>query len=498
MFRQAINQTALTSDAANSYFEHIRGDSYNGDVTFLSTLRALVAPRMPADESLDLIFNSNHINEATAKSYPSATVVKSLCNSFNSSNRGVVYVHNMDSDSTEDNTYCLDLLKTSFTKIYKGWHRLTKVSDLFRNQFYTLCFINPELKSVAIFVDSLSISKLHYLQCAILGFFPWYFVPEQGVSAEEMALINTLRAKDVNDYIACIAKLAEKYDFRAAKIKQQLAGFETVYERQRCDSIRRDISNVDDNIERYNAAIGEQLANRRDLEIQLLGLETKIASGSESSEIMDYFLHNKRLDLDYVDSSDLAFIAKDYITYFDEDAAKSVIDNPNSVIYMPDGRACNNYIPAKKVKELMYAIFIDQSIRIKVCAAYRFSLTGNVQAISEYHFGAEYAEYMPNPHIQGYSCMGNYSTAINKALHKRDYISALEQTIASAKSLNFTDSTVIRYFMRKVYGFSYDDNTRAKHKWFELPDGTCVTAAEAADWVWAQRQQSEQEENTNE
>ena len=487
MFRQTISRTALTSDAANSYFKHIQGGSFNGDTSFLSTLRALIAPRMSDGESLYLQFDSSSYGENTINSNSPKVIINSVCNVFDSTASGRVHIHNVCGIKQEDNTACLNVLKSNFCRVYNGWHRLPRVTDLFRSQFYTLCFVNPELKSVIVFVDDLSTSKMHYLQCAVLGFFPWYFSSEKGVTQEEMGLINSLRGKNHDEYLDCIAQLAEKYDFRTARIKQQLAGFETRYEQQECDKVRNDIRYADNQIQSLNERISQQLHNRNELEIRLLGLEAKIAAGGESSEIMDYFIHNKKLELDYVDNRTLAFIVKDYISYFDESMAKRTIDNPNSFVYSPGGRNCNNYIAADKVKELMYAIFVDQTIRIRVCAAYAFSLTGNVSGISGYHFGAEYAGYMPNPHIQNYSCMGNYSRPINESLQRHDYISALEQTIASAKSLNFGDSTVMEGFMRVFYGLGDNDSTRARRKWFELPDGTCVTSAQAAEWVWAQK-----------
>ena len=36
--------------------------------------------------------------------------------------------------------------------------------SFFRKQFNVLCFVNKELKSVAIFGDSLDLRKMHYLQ----------------------------------------------------------------------------------------------------------------------------------------------------------------------------------------------------------------------------------------------------------------------------------------------------------------------------------------------
>ena len=469
MFRQPIANTALTSDAANNYFTHIQGGTYNGDATFLSTLRALIAPRMSEGESLFLQFSNSNYGEDTLKNNTPNRIIDAICRSMNVENNGVIHIHNVNSVRQDDNTICLDILKSNFARVKKGWNRLTKVTDLFRTQFYTLCFVNPDLKSVVVFVDSLNTSKMHYLQCAILGFFPWYFSPEKGVSQEEMNLINTLRGKDPDAYSNCIAQLAERYDFRTERIKQLLAGFETRFERLECERVRNEIQHTLNTLRRLQDDISNQLQRKNDFEIRLLGLEAKIASGGEESEIMDYFLHNRKLDLIYVDDRILEFIVKDYITYFDEDVARRTIDNSSSYVY--------DYIEdfsEEDVKKLMYAIFINQDIKIKVCAAYRFRLNGSVEAMDGYSFGNDYREYMPNPHIQRYSCMGNYIRAIDDALIKHDYISALEQTIASAKSLNFTDSTVMEAFMGDLL---------SNRRWLELPDGSVVTPTEALKWI---------------
>ena len=60
MFRTVIRSTQLTSDVADSFFQNIRGDGFQNDFSFLSTLRALVAPRMKDnDETINLLFKSN-------------------------------------------------------------------------------------------------------------------------------------------------------------------------------------------------------------------------------------------------------------------------------------------------------------------------------------------------------------------------------------------------------------------------------------------------------
>ena len=57
MFKTAITTNALVNDTANSFFQNIYGDPYNNDISFISTLRALVAPRMNENDVLSVRFN---------------------------------------------------------------------------------------------------------------------------------------------------------------------------------------------------------------------------------------------------------------------------------------------------------------------------------------------------------------------------------------------------------------------------------------------------------
>jgi len=82
---------------------------------------------------------------------------------------------------------------------------------------------------------------------------------------------------------------------------------------------------------------------------------------------------------------------------------------------------------------------------------------------------------MPNPHIDQYRCMGNYSATINSLLRDNNYIGALEQCIASCKSLNWGDSTVMAQFIRTMY-------TGGK-RCIELPDGSIVKPLAAIKWL---------------
>lgn len=498
MFKSVINSTPLVSDAANSFFQNVGGDYFQRDATFLSTLRALVAPRMKNGERIELSFSESSYTVDNVRNNNVRAVLNAITNNSHAINgyEGQIHIHNFVSNTQDDNYVCLELVKSSFEQQYDGWHRLGKVTDFFRKTFYVLCFINPEKKSVYIFADKMDVRKMHYLQCSIFAFLPWYFDPTEGVTELEMELINSLREKKSDKYEDCIARIASQYDFRTSKIRNLLNGFETRFERRECERVRSDIQSYINTINSLNEQIGEYLRYKAEKEIRLLGLETKIERGvSEDSEIMEYFLCNNKLVLEQVDDRYMVFSCMDYLTYFDEDMAKQMIDNPRSYVYRPNGRMCNNYIQEEDMKKLMYAIFIDQTLRIKFCSSYKFELDGNVSALEHHNYGYEFRECTPNPHIDGYRCMGNYQRAINELLRNNDYIGAIEQCIASCKSLNFADSIVMKEFMSRLYGISdYHVNTRC----IELPDMRVVTPTEAVEWIKSQEPQEESQEREDE
>ena len=297
MFKTSIASTPFTSEAANSYFQNITGDYYGGDCSFLSTLRALVAPRIKEDESVYLTFGSSNYNSGAINSVPAERAVGAICSRYR-------MVHSFNADQS-GNLTCMQIIEKNFTSVYPEYHRLDKVKAFYRKSFNVDCYINPDKKSVIVFVDNLDIKKMHYLQVSILAFMPWYLNQDDGLTEDELALMQSLRETNSANYEKYISKLGEGYDFRTARIRQLLGDFETRYERIECDSVRNEIVSIDEEIQRLNDAIGAYLSRRNDKCIKLMGLEQRIAEGGGDSEIMEYFLCNNRLVLSRVSNTDI-------------------------------------------------------------------------------------------------------------------------------------------------------------------------------------------------
>lgn len=487
MFRDAILNTPFTTPQANEYFTNIYGDAFNNDVSFISSLRALVAPRLPKDDHIRVRFNTTAHEASILSKYPERVVFNTITNA-DSMSCGDISVCSLRASKT-DNDAIMDALENKFTSTFSGWSRINRITVHYRKQFKVLCFVHPQDKKVVLVVDMLDLKKLHFLEVSIIGFLPWYFDPEEGITALEMEFVKSHGLRTSNEYMRLLGELVKPYDFRTSAIKQMLSGFETRFEQQECERVKNDIQDMIAYINDYNRQIGEYLSRKNDLEIRLMGLEAKIASGSEESEIMEYFLCNRNLELESVEGTKMTFVVKSYLEYFNEDMAQNAIDNPNSYLYKPNGRGCNNIIDSEDMKKLLTEIFINQTMKIRVCAAYEFSPRGQVNARGHYGYSSIFNDYMPNPHIDGWSCLGTYSRPINELLSQHNYIGAIEQCAASCRSLNFGDSTVMATFMKRFYGLEGD---YFKRKFIELPNGEYATPKEAVAWL------KEQEEKANE
>ncbi len=490
MFQEYITkeQTPFTSEVADTFFKNIDGSllaaSIGNECSFTATMRALIAPRMTEDETLVIIGDNTGTNNPSYSNADKLSVMQDFVPGFLPNMEGRLYIYNVsNSNNTANGKF--DFIDHNFEELHEGWHRLVKITDFFRKTFRVMCFINPAIHSTILFVEREDFGKLHYLQCATFAFLPWFLERDKEITEDEMNLINSLRKKTSSEYIKCLNKMAEKYDFRTMSIKNLLDGFETRFETAEINRIEQKIEDLTEGILDFNRRIGELLKEKRDQETILLGYQTRVNNAGES-EIMDYFLSNKNLVLESVTDTLIIFGVKTYVEYFDEDMAEKIINNKQSYIYRPNGRACNNIIPEDDMEKFMRAIFIDRVLKLRFCAIYTFALQGNVTAPSHYPYSYEFTGYMPNTHTDRYSCLGNYQRVINEYLLKNDYIGALEQCVASCSSLNLGDVPVMEEFMRQIYGISqYDTSTCC----IELPNGDVVKPKEAIEWLKSQEEQ---------
>ena len=145
MFKTSITSTPFTSEAANSFFQNITGSYFGNDCSFLSTLRALVAPRIKEDESVYLTFGSTNYDGNTIRNVPAERAVSAICSSYQMNASGALIVHSFNADQNS-NLACMQIVEDKFTSIYPEYHRLDKVKAFYRKSFNVDCYINPDKK----------------------------------------------------------------------------------------------------------------------------------------------------------------------------------------------------------------------------------------------------------------------------------------------------------------------------------------------------------------
>lgn len=477
MFKDSIRKTPLTNEAANEFFDsRIYGEFFNGDSTLLSTLRALVYPRMAEEDTLYFSMQDVSSSKGRLESYGD----RAFDYLFDLEDwRNRIFIVNTTNTELVNREAWMDYFDAKFTERFQKFRRVDKVSVFFRKVFRVSCFINPDNRISVIFTDNLNFRTFHYLQCGIPAFLPWYFDPAVGISETEMELLNSLREKTADKYLACIKKIAEQYDFQTQRIKRLLSDFEIRHEKLECDRTTASLTELISKISRTEDAISQMMREKRDLEIKLLGLEMRLGQHSGESELLDYFMCNKNMDLIDCRGDNLRFTIKTKLSGIDEYAegvVEQFLNNPRSLIYEYCGR--HTFSP-EDMRMLLEEIFLKQRLTLRFCAAYNLTSV-QMEGISNYDFGPEFDDYLPNPHIQRYECTGDYRRAARDCLNRGDYVMAMEICMSSAKTLSPGDTTVLREFLTQLCTHT--------GKFVELPDGRNVSVRDAVAWLHEEKE----------
>lgn len=469
MFSEVISGTPFTSEDAGYLFgDKIPSLSILGDATLTATMRAIIAPRMPEGRKL----TTAYLQFDRIESGLGYVLDKNAATTSD-----MFYIINVSPFSSEKRNEMMRYVKETFVGEYDEYEELKVVEGFFAKSFPALCFVNRTIRTTVLFVSRMDIRKLHYIQTALLVMLPWYHGSRETVSEDELNLIKSFRNTDSADYMFYLKKLSSKYDFRGQRILRLMSGFETKADRARIETVRADITRTDNDISLYSERIADCMRNRNNLLITLMGLETKIATYTDSgSEFVGYLLRNSRVNICSADNSGFVVMLSDYLSYYDEDLIERNLNNDRGAIY----EAAPSTDAYEDMKKLMSRIFLDKDIKIRVSAAYRIDTGVGVAGMRGYRYEDTFDSSMPNPHIDAYACLGQYATTLSQLARENDYIGIIDQCLASVRSLNWGDSPVMHHFASYMYNDSY--------RCIELPDGRVVFPSKAIDWIKEQEQ----------
>ena len=474
MFDEAIEKTALTGITADGFFTNIRANDFKYDVSFVSTLRALFPQRIGNNDNIftvdtfDFTRTKNDMGETNSKEF-----IRNVIAYYTYVN-GVSIIN--VKGNTEAVTELLTTVKNDFLQYTEGFKELKDLSAFVAKQTEAYFYINEGIKASVVFVRNLNLKTWHLLQSLISRICPWWF-KDKPLNDEEKELLKSLTYADSSEYKRLIALFAQKYDFRSEKIKKLLGGFESRCKQKKLDEIRDSINNyksyIDDNIKSYRALI-EELEG---LKLKESGLIYQINEGSDDSEIVDYFLCNKHVNLISANDNCIEIIVDTTLDNYDPEIYEVIRSNPKSYLYCGYSQEIEIFKDSNIRKKFLDACFGDEPVlKIKIRAYYKLWLEGVVSTLQRYRFPSEYNDYLSNPHLDFYACIGNNKPIIESYLREGEYITAIEQCVSSAKNINLAEGAqTVAPFLEIL--FSTD---RAV---IQLPDSSSCSPEEAYKWL---------------
>lgn len=427
----------FTSPVANNFFPNFA--PYRGDCTLIvnDMLRFFLAYKLQ-DKLLDLqetdkefafseiFFDEQYVREVIeeASAYKESLIIikddsfdKDRNNVLPTSGSGFVALgtHNCSDNKTVN---IVEKFLKSQTKI------ATKI------------FINEQIHSVVAFVDNQPNENWYIcLFSAMSKIWTWLFDEN---SPDVLAIMQALGKKD----FVTLVKILNTYfpDDLGIKINnKKLKEYGKCLAKGEIRALNQKIENIDYDLKSLYDRIDSFLLSRGDIYLQIEAFQA-LLQAKDDNELLDIFNNRKNIEIINVDNNNhyIQYVIKDTLEYYDEDELKRMLENKNSVFY--------NF-SQKWIIPFVKAIFIENRGKICVQSEFTLSRLSTLYPNNYGDFETDYSEYMPQPHLGFYTCLGGNKNEIARYLQKNDWQMAIDQTIAATKNINFGDYSVMSRFI---------------------------------------------------
>lgn len=492
MFLSAYTESPIVGLAADELFPNINGDTFNGDVSFLAAMRALLYDRLPEGASANVVFS--HVDGNDLSIYPrDETIIGRIFESkFNPETENTVYVAEISvpnargtrDQMTEAAVKLRDEVFGSIKKVYTlGEDPL--VQERYFGQFSVARLYCDPKKAITVILifGRLTPSIWHGIAGMISRYYKRYFddAGKPLTKWERDNIANGLIAEKRPDVFAsAIYEFSKRFDFRSPMIRTGLRGFEGRNTKRRLKGLDQQIKNLMSEIESANETYARLVREKMKAEEERSMLILKDDDGAENP-LMDYFLTNQNLVLKEVKDGQIVFYAKTPLRNINSDLMESLLKNSHR------GDRADMYVGGpssvtRKDRDMLFkALFVDQTISVWLYSKFILEDGENsrIHAESRFDKPIEMADCCPNPHHFYHSCMGQNQRYANDALMRGDYVFAMQQAIGATSSVNLNEGFTVKAWMDHLLK---DETGRI----FELPDHTRVNFSGVMEYLKAQ------------
>lgn len=440
-----VRETPFCTADADALFSRIsceQGNSFCNDYSLMTALRMVIYPVLDEDESYTVVTKDLRY---PCKKPTSERVLKELgiSNDDDVNNTLTVISLRSNGDNIDRETgkilptYSEPWFRLLFNSVLKhkqeaGWQTVGTVNTM-TTDFHIWCVTNVKKHSTIIVAEELNPCWVHALSMVTPMYFSW--IPQEKYDDTWKRYGRAMLTENLNEFNLLVAEQAAKYDFSTIRVKRLLEGFEKRMTERELRAINDQIQRDDNDFNSLQNEIKKVLEKRSEHLIRKMGLEAQLEEGKGDSAIMQYFLSNKNVHLENTEDAKMTFVVTGYLNNWDKSLARRALDSSGSLFYA----YTHGNVGREDAKRFAKAIFIDQSYKLRICAAYSVAIGSDVRAISGYRFGSEYETYAPNQHIQHNACTGGYRTTLNEMARDGNWCGAIDLCMASAYSLALND-----------------------------------------------------------
>ena len=332
---------------------------------------------------------------------------------------------------------------------------------------------------VGIFVNSIDNRLYHLLLSFISLYFPSLF-KENPLTENDYSLIKSLSKKDKNDFYACIKNMVQPYamEFRRIQMKSFMKG---LHEKKIADADRA-VANQRRRVQEHENLYTEAIRTLRELIVQFEGLKVTENYDSPEEDLVEYLATNKDIHNLVIRDNRMFFSVTTLLSNFNVDAWNTFKERG----YIFDGEydtrlTSEAFRNIENRKLLLNSIFADSpDLFVRMAGNYQLDIGANrIYTDSDYRYLDDdpmFKDYLPNPHLKIFGCLGGYKDKVIRALADRNYVAAVNLCIASAGSINLDETTQT---FRPFLGWLLN----SKDKVIVTRDGTEMTPEEALLWL---------------
>lgn len=346
--------------------------------------------------------------------------------------------HNSEIDSNNDS---IDKLK--YDKVLSAFLDTNGFAAVYTNK-----------KATAIFIACTAPVRkiLHKLCAGIFKIAPWIFT-EKPYTDEEIKLMQNMSKEEIDDAVQFFYNLYSEINFREKDIIKFASGFTADSKKNLMNTTRERIRCKSDEIATLKNRISRTLEELRDLNYKLSSMSVSDADTDMDKTIIDFLVSS---NISVIDNHNdrLYFCVKTTLDSFDEDVYDSYITASTSTHY-PDYLFPDDFdFTVEQYKAIYNAIWYDDWYDLNVYACYSIDQSSMVRAFSGYDNSNRHIDlsgYIPNPHIMGYGCVGDWEVVFTRCSEELDYIGALQAAIQSAKSINFAEEPTCGQLIQDMF-----------------------------------------------